>query len=392
MPPTPKKPAGPAPRPGGGQGKSALMAKYGVKLDNAVKTHAADETDYGFVQLPPGINNGVAQLEEAYFKEYEKDVPNAGIKKGDYFFRASAVMLEPETVLVDGVETKVAGLHTSIMEPVCDTKNREGKVTTQEEHIDRILNHMRKLGGEEFTRGAGGGELEALAEALTQAKPYFKVRTSVRAPRPGTQDKPGVWENWDGARGLENYVPPDAAAEKVDDDTTAPAPAPRAAGSPPNNRPPTRTTNKAPDPDPADQPGEYSDQEDLDSLATRADAEDQEAAARLTEAAEKAGIDVSAHDNWASVVEALKGGGGEEGEDPAEEEFAPKKGDVFYYKEIDARTKKPIVDARTKKPRKGIEVEVVSVDAAKKTVKVKKVDDGKPVAAVVTFDELLGEP
>ncbi len=65
------------------KGTSKLAAKYGAKLDQAVKAHAQDETDYGFIRLPPGIVNGIAQLTKCYFDEYK-----TGKNKGEMYFRA----------------------------------------------------------------------------------------------------------------------------------------------------------------------------------------------------------------------------------------------------------------------------------------------------------------
>lgn len=208
--------------------KSGLMAKYGQNLDKAVKTHADDETTYGFAPLPVGLK-AVCQLIECGFPQYEADTKmlksDGNSAKGEYYFQARAVIVEPEYFAhPDGRQEKVAGRPVSIIEPVCETKAKSsGKVTTVEEHVDRILLQMRRLGGEDYTSGATGADLESLAAGLAEAKPYFNFSTSLKAASKelnpdGTPKYPaGVSEWWNGNQGLENYSPPDAQSGATQD-------------------------------------------------------------------------------------------------------------------------------------------------------------------------------
>jgi hypothetical protein len=345
--------------------KSGLMAKYGANLDKVVKAHGADETTYGIQPLPPGINNGVAQLVECKF-----DVYKTGKNQGEYYFRAAGVVVEPREVNHNGQRVVVVGQQTSVMIPVCNTTSQAGKVTTQEEYVERILNEMRKLGAD--TSGATGADLEALAAALKEARPHFKFSTSLRkAMTPGQAD--GVWENWHGTKGLEDYSPPDDSGAVVDE--TGPA----TGGG-------------------GDEGGsgvEYSDQEDLDGLAKRADKGEDAAIDRLTELANAAGLtdeDISAEQNWVAVVARMgDGAAASDGEPRAEpeEEWEPGKDEVYKY-QLKGKDGQPLKDAR-KKVVKPVEVEVTAVNKAKKTVDLKNLGDGKTTYKGVAWDDLIAE-
>lgn len=70
--------------------KSALAAK----LNKALQSHANDETDYGmqFIDLPPGISNGVAQLIDAKIGTYKPSTQYAG---KEFLYLAGSV-IEPK--------------------------------------------------------------------------------------------------------------------------------------------------------------------------------------------------------------------------------------------------------------------------------------------------------
>lgn len=206
------------------QQKSGLAAKYGAGFNDIVAETGAETTlpGQGF-GLPPGIKDGRAHLIECKFDKYK-----SGDYEGEYYFRAAGVVQEPEFVEVqDGEKTrtvKVGGRQTSIMIPCCQTKNMAGKVTTQRENMSRVMANIRGLGGD--TNGITADELEALAETLkaTSLNPetpiFFAFSTSVRKAQ--TKGQPdGVWENWHGVEGLEDYVPP--GGEIVGEDASGPA-------------------------------------------------------------------------------------------------------------------------------------------------------------------------
>lgn len=244
---------------------SSLAGKYGAKLDAAVQQHAADDTTYGVIRLPPGITNGVAQVGKCYFKEFENNTrqkrADGSSAAGDYFFYIEATVHAPEAVLVDGSMFPVKGLYTSKVEPICDTKDSRNNVITQEMHIAEVLNIMRQCAGDEFTHGATINNLEELAKQLEDAAPYIWFSTSPRLAQSDGQgvkkgDMVGVWENWNGNRGLENYVPdqPVAFNDQSGGTTAVSPPPPAPAPAAPRATAPKSAPKPAPTPEPEPEP------------------------------------------------------------------------------------------------------------------------------------------
>lgn len=369
------------------QGKSGLGARYGQRINAAVAQHAQDETDFGFQRLPPGINNGVAQLTKCYFDTYK-----TGESIGEYYFRAEGTMLTPASVMTPTGPAKVAGLTTSIMFPVCDKKTSKG-VKGQAEFIAEILNEMRKLGAD-TSSCASADDMENLAKVLEQEQPYFKVRTSQSAPTV-EYPNPRIWENWDGTEGLENYDPAAEvpAAQYQTDQTSAPAPTPKAG---PGKGGGGKTTVAQDASDGFDE---------LDQLAAAADDErDAKAAAAVTRAAKEAGItakDVDAAQNWREVVQLIKDAAAgtttettaaeeEPAEEPEEEPAAEELSvtDVVRYVVKD-KNGKPAIDPKTKKPVKPAEFTITALNGKKETASLKSNDNPKVKYDNVPWDELI---
>ena len=349
--------------------KNSLMAKYGSKLDNAVKSHGADETNYGVVNLPGGIRNGIARLVECKFDTYKK-----GKNEGEFYFRAAGVVVAPDSVGAGKSAIPVKGLQTSIMIPVCDTKDGKGNVTTQEEHIEEILNEMRKLGAD--TNDATGADLEVLAQGLKEAKPYFRFSTS-QGEATAQYPNPRVWENWFGVKGVEDYSD-DGETEKeetVDNTEEAEEPEVEEEGA-------EETTESADTND------------DLEQLIASAEDGDEDAQATLTKIALDSGAtkkEVEATTNWQEVADLINGPLPSE-EEAVEEDDTPAVGGMYTYKvaAVDPKTKKPLVDPKTKKPKfKDVSVEVIKVYKASSTVDLKNYDDGKTIYKGVSFDKLI---
>lgn len=363
--------------------KSGLAAKYGAKLDKAVKAHAGDETRIGMVNLPAGINNGVAQLTEAKFDTYK-----TGKYIGEYYFRATAMILEPEmhTDPWTGMDVPLKGLNTSIMMPCCDTKNDKQEVTPIEEHVDKILNEMRKLGQD--TNGADASVLEQLAAQLTEAQPIFRFSTS-NTPKPTKQKpNPRIWENWNGQKGLENYVPGEGAPVTNDQ-------------SGDDNAGGDDTSGGGDDNSGGDDTAAASGDENLDldallNLANEAEETDEVKAARekLTELAVAAGHDAQAVNdapNWEAVREFIDNPATADEPPPAKEPEkpkTPKKGGVVKYTPIDGKTKKPMIDGKTKKP-KLIDCVIESINTKASTVDLKNLEDSKTKYAGVKFTDII---
>lgn len=399
--------------------KSGLAAKYGAKLDTAVKNHGADETTYGIIELPPGISNGIAHLFEAKF-----DVYKTGQYQGEYYFHARGTVLAPKSVQTAQGEIPVEGLQTSITLPCCETKNQKGEVTSLEDNIAAVLNEFRKLGVD--TTNFTANDLEATAEVLkTQSlgsSPiYFRFSTSQSAPTPAFPN-PRVWQNWHGIKGLEDFQPDTEGA--VDDGgakTAAPvsppvAPKPTAAAPKPTTpaKPATAPTKpaaaavpakpaaapakpaakkpeppKAPEPPPAAVPSdEFGELTDLVGLA---DAGDDDAQTKLANAAREAGItddQMKAADSWAAVAQLITGAQG--GEAPAEEPAAeaPAEGGEAEWKPAVEEVygfEPPLPGG---KKGKKIEVEITAVDEATKTCSMKSLDDPKKTWTKQGWDKL----
>lgn len=308
-------------------GKSSLASALGDRARGAFEEHKADPTEYGNIELPGGIENGIAQLSDFKFTQVKEGSQNAG----EWMMYAAGIVVSPNEV--DG--TPIKGLRTQISEPLFDTPTRTRK--TVEDHLAWILNEMRKLGVD--TAELGFDDLEDIAESLRESKPYFRFRTwkppmtviEKRAdgkwyvggkkyateamakqanPYAGTESR--VNHMW---AGVVQYEPDES--EGVEDDTEeSPAPAPvtnkTVAAAPakktvaPKPAPAATATVKkgttvkksAPAPEPAE--------DDLDALATLADDGDTNAQAKLAGQAKLFGIDSDEMESWADVVEAIK--------------------------------------------------------------------------------------
>jgi len=380
------------------QQSGGLFKKYGARLDTAVKKASDKEASYGFQQIPGGIKNGVAQLVTCGFEQY-KDGSN--MKKidgssavGEYYFRAAGVVVEPEFITdKDGRKIVVKGLQTSVMIPVIETKNQKGEITSMDANIERIENVLKQFGvpKEEFL--AGGAALEGIAQMVQESAPHFKFETSQSEP---TQQYPNprVWENWYGTKGLEGYEPPVSGPTPGAVDNTAAKTAPK----------PQSPAAKLPSGSAAggggggDFGGAFAGcwatsdlPDDVNELAALADGDDEAtkdpAIQKLQEIALAAGV---TEDEWgatgtyaeaAGLVEAKRaeaegGGSSDSGE---EAPFEPAKGEVYEYRPVDPKTKKPMKNA--------VEVEVTAVDKKTSTVTIKR-SDTKAVIKGVRFDEL----
>lgn len=304
--------------------KSVLAGKYGKALDEAVKKHANDDTTYGVINLPGGITNGIAQLSKCYFKEFGAETTakraDGSSAKGEYYFRAEGTVDSPSFVETTDGKIPVKGLITSVMVPLCDTKNTAGDITTQEEQLSRVLNIMRQLGGPDFTKGATGGDLEALATSLEQSAPYFRFSTSAGKPSP-QYPTPRVFENWHGGMGLENYQPDDI---KAFNDQSGGNSTTQTSGSNP------QVTQKDEPRQDAIVPVEEMTIEDLMSLASSDADTAQEARQRLVQMAVDAGYEqsyvISEEVGWDDVLNMINNP-----KQPEEEKQPPKKNETCKY-------------------------------------------------------------
>ena len=309
--------------------RSGLAAKLGESGREAFETHKGDETVYsGGGELPAGIEGGIAQLVDCKFGVYEK-----GDNKGQYYFYASGVVLEPKThggVRVEGMRTKLGP------EPLCDTPQKKSRPTLAD-HFKWVLNEMRKLGVD--TKGVGYEDVETVAAALKESGPYFRFRTWKGDPTP-EYPNPRTNEIWNGV---------------VDYD-------PEASGS--GDEVVEHAGDEGATADEGQDEAPFDDAVDLAALGAAADAEDADAQAQLTVLALEAGFDFSTIATWAEVAAMLLSGEtpGAAGSDAAEEDKGPPSvGEVYYYKLNGKKTR--------------AECEVVAVMEKTSKVNLKNLDD-----------------
>lgn len=331
------------------KGKSALFARLGAKLAKAVDAHKKDETNYGNMELPEGIEGGVAQLVDCKFTQIKEGKQNAG----EYMFYAAGVVKAPASH--GGVP--VQGLRTQISEPMFDTPKRSRE--TVEAHTAWVMNEMAKLG---LSRDEMSAEnLEAMAEALKEAAPHFRFRTWKGEATP-QYPTPRVNHQWGGA--CEYSENGEATAPPVSDAT------------------PDAEEEEGEGTTDADAAAAQDEDVDLDALVEAADRgkgkEASDAQAQLRKLALEAGVSEEDVDEkaktWDEVRDMLvaaKEAGGEAEEAEEEKEFVPVKGNVYMYRPIDKATKKPA--------KKATELEILSVTTKSKTVTGKDLGKGQTV-------------
>lgn len=321
---------------------SGLLAKLGAAGAKAFNNHKTDETEFGGGgNLPPGINNGIAQLTSCKFAKYKDDVSNKALK-GQYYFMAMGTVISPDRH--EG--RRVAGLTTKIgPEPLCETPGRSREST--EDHLAWVLNELRKLGVD--TSELEFEDLESTAAALEEAAPHFEFNTW--ETEANEQYGARTWEKWNG------IVDYEASEEEQEDEVEEDSEEEEASEE--------------------EDSEEESEEEDVDykSLARKADKGDEDAQTTLTEAATELGYEedeIQSAKNWLAVAKMIEAGPKEEEEEEEEEsedeEWSPSKGDVVSYKPIDPKTKKPV--------KRAVECEIVLINK-NGTLTLKNMDDGK---------------
>lgn len=386
--------------------KNPALARLGPVFAEGVVKHAEDTTIAvaGFVNLPPGITNGIAQLTEMYFGVYK-----TGEDKGETFCRMAGNVYEPLTAMMVksgkmSTETmRTRGKTTSLMfGPIKDTVIKSGKnagqVKTVQDFADEIMRHMRALGGD--TSGVSClDDLESIAETLVAEAPYFEFVTEPRIAQADNLQKgvkkgdiTGAWEKW--GKRIEDYEPAPVQKVGVDNTGQVATPPPSQNGTtPPNGKaatPPTQKVQPHPVQAPIEQVQPHEEQapfvvetcEDLDLLLQYADSDHDlgpDAQNRIIELGVAAGGNQNALQSaptWAGTVEmvnALLAGGGND-------ETAVKVGDPVGYFPKNPTTKK-----KEKNPVKAF-VEAVNDDG---TVNLKV---GKAKFKNIELTELVDAP
>ena len=312
----------------------SLKSKLGSRGQKSFDAVKGNETRYSSAgELPPGIEGGIAELVECKFDTYSK-----GDQQGEYYFRAAGIVRSPKSIIVDGNTVVVEGLQTSIQESVCETPGRSR--LSIEEHLDWVMNEMRKLGIE--TNVDDLDDLEEAAAMLKEAGPAFRFRTwrgdaSEQYPNPRTNHQ------WGGVKGLEDWVAEENdGVEDDEDEEVEDAPPPKKKGA-------TKKKKKAP-----------TKELSVSELAEKADEGDTEAGAKLEELCDEKDIDHSEYETWVETIAAELTESKEYEDDEEEDVEPPTKGDVWWFK--------------PPRKRKRVEVEITLVSSSKETCSVKDLE------------------
>lgn len=399
--------------------KSKLAAKYGANLGKSAMSHAKDETTAGVQGVPPGIRDGIARLTSVKFDAYK-----TGNNAGKFYFQCQGMAITPDSIPGPQGILKVRGRNTRVQIAIDEQKDGSGKVTaTQDEQVAKIVNQMRLLAGDEFADqilkdnapaaiqndpnklGLWAAEmLESMAAQLNESCEsddtaiHFYFSTSERAAReyidPKTKQKKtsqaGVWENWG-----EACAAPDQASQVDDDSGASKAPSSNGTPTPADETPSDDATS--PDETPSLTPEEI-EALDLPTLAEVASSETPDAelaGERLSALALEAGVsedEIKAAESWVAIVELIeaKAAEAEAAASTPEPEWEPSVKQVYKYQVLDAKGK-PVINPKTKKSANPIEVRVEAVDKAKKTVKLKNLEDGKTPYLNQSWDRLIRE-
>jgi len=372
--------------------KGILAAKYGPAGDIAAVI-AADTSlpSAGFQDPPPGIKNGVAQLDEVKFDTYK-----TGDNEGKPYFSATALIVEPFTHVYtptskgketgDPIEVRTAGMQTRLMIPIHDVTAKSGKkmgqTTSWKEGAQKAAQLMRSLGAD-TSKVRQIGDLESLAETLTRIArnpktPIFlRFSTSVRQAQ-NVGDADGAWQNWNGTAGLEDYVPPDEGAGVAD-----------ASGGVDDSDPQAALGEVMAGSDETAPEGGDITTVPVDELVAAANNDDNDAVEELVrravEATGKTDDEVRESCGTPEEVAALIEGGGSEAtvEETPEEKPAPAVKDHFNYKPMVKG-----IGGKMVKAKKAVECQVTAVNAAKQTVTLKNTVDGRTVYKDVAWDDL----
>jgi hypothetical protein len=102
---------------------SGIFSRYGSKAVEAFNKHKADETEYGnFGDLPPGIDGGVAQLVDCRVLEIKEGKQNAGELM--FFARGIVVEPEQVEDPRTGLVVRIKNRNTTLSEPLFHTAGR----------------------------------------------------------------------------------------------------------------------------------------------------------------------------------------------------------------------------------------------------------------------------
>jgi hypothetical protein len=344
-------------------GKSSLASKLGDRGREAFDSHKSDETTYGQVNLPGGIENGIARLVDCKFTQIAEGKQNAG----EWMFYAAGIVVSPS----EHEGTQILGLRTMISEPLFDTPTRSRK--TIDEHLAWVLNEFRKLGVN--TDELSFDDLEGVAEQLVEGSPHFRFRTwkgskqeivkkegkffvgdkkyateaAAKAANPYVGSEPMVLHQWGGAVEYQGDEGSDGAVNdqtgdsgtqankvsKAPSTTKAPNKAPvSSAGVKTGSGPTQGLRGQKPKLEPP-KDTKKGDGLDLDNLAEQADEGDVGAQKQLQAMAEAASVDYESLGTWGEVAAAVEEA--KSSSQPSEEEGDGGSNDDIPFDELGAK-------------------------------------------------------
>jgi len=410
-------------------GQSMLMG-LGSRAEQFLDKRKAAEPELpGGGDLPPGIENGVAQVVLCGFGKVQAGKKNAGA----LFFQAQAVVKTPRTFdLPKGQGTvPVAGRRTRIMKTLASSAQL-AKGEFDEKAMAWAQDQLKMLAGKDadptlFTLQ----RLESTAVLIQKAKPHTLFRTwkgsrsdvrqvdgkwwlcnlnddgSVKAAVPGK----GPYSSQEAAKNANQFAGTEPMTQHVWGGLVPwvePSPNGQAAAHTQDETPQVpveQETEASPESfdEFAGQEGEeqeeeasHSASEDLDELVAAAP-DSRSARARLQELALQAGVAPAAVKNaveWADVKELIEAAAAGEGEETTEDEETaeekepqkqgPEVGEVYGYK--------PLViskDGKKVRGKKIVDCEVKEVNAEKETVVLKNTVDKKTIYKNVRWADLI---
>lgn len=373
--------------------QSEFLAAMGDSARRAAEAAKNRPPDYGNMDLPAGIEGGIAELRDMKLTRIAAGKTNAG----KWMFYAAGVVRAPAEH--NGVP--IEGLRTSITENLFDTPQSQGR-KTKDEHVVHVQNQLKILGVPPDMLGIDRWEeaiktLLAIRPRVTFRFRTWKGRKETTGPYAGRE--PRTNHQW-GGKCAWNATPEAPAAGFSDGTARASAngagkSAPAAAEPEPEDGGDDVPADTADHPPPSG--GGEAEEVDFDALVESAKAKNAAAQRRLTELAVEAGADQEAVDaaaSWEEVAEMARGGPSpgldspvSDEEEPPQEEPAepepPAKGAHYGYCPPDPKTGRA--------SRVAVACEVMAVNKAKRTVDLRLVKNPKIAYKAVSWDDLVGE-
>lgn len=172
---------------------AAIAQQNPAEFNNALREVKTSTTTPGGKRLPPGINNGIAQVEYAEIRMYE-----TGGNTGKPYFIGRASVHEPKEFNGQNID----GEHTQLgPEPLCATPTAAGERKTYVQHLDYVCMHIRAmLGIKKLPDNVTPQLLDSLIARINKEKPFIGFKTFVGQKQDITQANGQFWLEIGGKR------------------------------------------------------------------------------------------------------------------------------------------------------------------------------------------------